>query len=214
MTSPLVSVITPTWQRHDWLLNRCMPSVRAQTYPNMEHVIVSDGPDDELDGLLWEQAHARKITDPRLTWGFLDEHDTGKHWGIPARLRALEIAQGDLIAYLDDDDEYDPRHVELLAAALAAEPDVMWVYSQMNSHLEDGNTNVIGSTMPGPCNIGTPMIMHRRELLEVASWGGADALEDWNLVERWEAAEAPRRFVPEVTVQVWPSLYHAGEASG
>ena len=49
---PLVSVITPTWLRHDWLLHRCMPSVQGQTYPHIEHIIVSDGPDPELAVLM------------------------------------------------------------------------------------------------------------------------------------------------------------------
>ena len=50
--SPTVSVITPTWQRHDLLLNRCVPSVAAQDHPAVEHVIVSDGPDPDLRGKL------------------------------------------------------------------------------------------------------------------------------------------------------------------
>jgi len=45
---PRVSVITPTWQRHDLLLSRTVPSVQAQRYPSVEHIIVSDGPDPEL----------------------------------------------------------------------------------------------------------------------------------------------------------------------
>ena len=48
MAVPLVSVITPTWQRHALLLDRCIPSVAAQDYPNVDHVVVSDGPDPAL----------------------------------------------------------------------------------------------------------------------------------------------------------------------
>ena len=48
MRTPLVSVITPTWQRADLLVNRCIPSVQAQDYPVVEHIIVSDGPDQLL----------------------------------------------------------------------------------------------------------------------------------------------------------------------
>jgi GT2 family glycosyltransferase len=151
---PLVSVITPTWQRHDLLLGRCMPSVKAQTYPNVEHVIVSDGPDEQLDKLLWEQVRERKRTDPRLTWGFLDEHDPVRHWGIPGRLQGLNYAQGDLIAYLDDDDEYTERHIEVLAEVLEDNPQVMWAYSQMISFGQADETKVIGDGVPSPCNIG------------------------------------------------------------
>jgi glycosyltransferase involved in cell wall biosynthesis len=49
---PLVSVVTSTWRRADVLMQRCIPSVMAQSYPNVEHIIVSDRPDDELLGKL------------------------------------------------------------------------------------------------------------------------------------------------------------------
>lgn len=52
MKPPLVSVITPTWNRHDLLLTRCLPSVQAQDYPAVEHVIISDGPDEDLRDFL------------------------------------------------------------------------------------------------------------------------------------------------------------------
>src|SRR5262252_1881600 len=52
MTLPSVDVVTPTWERHDVLLNRAIPSVQAQTYPNVRHIVVSDGPDMELFKLL------------------------------------------------------------------------------------------------------------------------------------------------------------------
>jgi cellulose synthase/poly-beta-1,6-N-acetylglucosamine synthase-like glycosyltransferase len=44
MNCPLVSIITPTWKRRDLLVKRALPSVAAQDYPNIEHVVVSDGP--------------------------------------------------------------------------------------------------------------------------------------------------------------------------
>jgi glycosyltransferase involved in cell wall biosynthesis len=49
---PLVPIVTSTWRRADMLMQRCIPSVMAQSYPNVEHIIVSDGPDDELLGKL------------------------------------------------------------------------------------------------------------------------------------------------------------------
>ena len=51
--SPLVAVITPTWQRTGLLLSRCIPSVQAQDYPRVEHIVVSDGPDPDLQGKLY-----------------------------------------------------------------------------------------------------------------------------------------------------------------
>jgi glycosyltransferase involved in cell wall biosynthesis len=49
VTSPLCSVITGTWQRRRAVLENAIPQVQRQTYPNLEHLIVSEGPDDDLD---------------------------------------------------------------------------------------------------------------------------------------------------------------------
>src|SRR5207253_8367684 len=43
---PLVSVITPTHGRVD-RLSRAMESVRSQTYPRIEHIVIGDGPQDD-----------------------------------------------------------------------------------------------------------------------------------------------------------------------
>jgi GT2 family glycosyltransferase len=48
----VVTVITPTWQRHEYLFDRCIPSVMNQTYAYTEHIVVSDGPDPELRMLI------------------------------------------------------------------------------------------------------------------------------------------------------------------
>ena len=65
--APLVSVVTPTWQRHEWLLERCIASVQAQTYPLIEHVIVCDGPDPGL-GPLVKDAYQFSRGSPTARW--------------------------------------------------------------------------------------------------------------------------------------------------
>ena len=154
--NPLVSVITPTWQRHDLLLKRCIPSVQAQTYPEIEHVIISDGGDPELAlkvAALYPALHV-----PPIHFHQLDNDLRGGQWGVMPRLHGLELATGDLIAYLDDDDAYRPNHVELLVQALAEDPEAGFAYSQMCSHNAQGEASVIGSPALGPCGIGTPMM--------------------------------------------------------
>ena len=191
---PLVSVITPTWCRNDLLAARCIPSVRAQTYPRVEHVIVSDGPDLVLRGVF-----AAMSAPP--VYSEIAGHDPTPHYGHHARRRGLELASGDLICYLDDDDAYRPHHVATLAAALQACPDAMWAYSAMTGR-EAAPRRVFGCDPPRCGQIGTPMLMHRRNLL--AQWGPASDVEDWRVVERWLATGVPYVFVNDVTVDVWP----------
>lgn len=204
MALPLCSVITPTWRRHDLLLDRCIPGVQAQDYPSVEHIVVSDGPDPEL---------REKLGKPGMypgrhnLWYFeLPEHDGIPHWGHLARLHGIEYASGDLIAYCDDDDALYPEHCRLLAAALDAHPEAGWASSMMASHGPGGITE-IGAGSPSCGNLGTPMIMHRREILEHGTWGPASSLEDWELVNRWIHAGIGHVKVSEITSDVWPSTF-------
>lgn len=192
--APLVSVITPTWQRHDLLLNRCVPSVAGQSYAAVEHVVVIDGPDEELGAELAAMPYGSVV------WDMLPAHAPGQRYGATARLRGLELAAGEYITYLDDDDAYRPNHCAALAAALAANPGADFAYSLMSSEGE-----VIGSDPPVYCQIGTPMIMHRRSTLQLGTWGAEGPAEDWDLVERWLSASARWVHVPVITVDVWPS---------
>lgn len=209
MDSPLVSVITPTWQRHDLLLNRCVPSVDAQTYQEIEHVIVSDGPDPEL---------AEKLFPPLRSGGrsrwftSLPSHEESPHWGHLSRLHGLQLAAGELIAYVDDDDALRPEHCALLAQALADHPEAGFAVSLMASHSVSAETE-IGHGPPSCGNIGTPMIMHRREILEYGTWGPASDFEDWELVNKWLSRDIGYVRIGEVTVDVWPSLFYGGRVT-
>jgi glycosyltransferase involved in cell wall biosynthesis len=219
---PLVSIVTPTWHRHELLFNRCIAGVQGQTYPNVEHIVVSDGPDPELAEKFQSSMPATDCQDIRQgrnhpVWFYeLPQHDLAPHWGHLARLRGIEQAAGDLIAYCDDDDTLRPEHVAKLAAALAEHPEAGWASSLMASHRPPEGADPVTEIGWGPpsCgNIGTPMIMHRREILLHGTWGPAGDFEDWDLVNRWIHAGIGYIQVPEVTVDVWPSLFFGGRVA-
>ena len=97
----------------------------------------------------------------------------------------------------------------MLAGALDSRPDAGFAYSRMVSHnTSSGGTWRVGSDPPGYGAIGTPMIMHRRGLLEVATWEQSLPSIDWDLVERWLAAGTAYVSVDVDTVNVWPSVFH------
>lgn len=206
MTQLRVSVITPTWQRHDLLLNRCVPSVQAQAYGNVEHVIVSDGPDDELALKLGAQCG-------RNGWGNvvyreLPEHDPEPHWGSYARRAGIEASRGELITYVDDDDALRPLHCELMAAALDAHPEAGFAVSRMVAH-GGPHKAVVGWGPLAPGNAGTPMICHRREILRHGNWGVPSFTEDFDLIERWLGAGVRYVSVDQETSDAWPSRYRS-----
>jgi glycosyltransferase involved in cell wall biosynthesis len=191
---PAVSVVTATWQRHDLLLARCVPAVAAQDYPALEHIIVSDGPDPELRGKLDGL--------PRVRYAELPAHDPEAQWGHYARLHGIDLAKGDYIAYLDDDNSWRPGHVQILAAALQ-ETGAGFAYGMTAVH--GRGDYVIGADPPSCGQIDTSAIMHRRGLLDLATWRWHPGIEtiDWDLVSRWMAAGATWVAVPAITADYW-----------
>lgn len=188
-----VSVITPTWQRHDLLLTRCIPSVAAQTLP-VEHVVVSDGPDPALRDLLADRA---------VAYVEVAEHaDDPCNYGARARNRGLEAATGNLVAYLDDDNAFRPQHVERLAAALDANPGVDFAYSRMFRH---GLGDTVGAAPPIHGSVDSSILMHRKDgPARFGLWPVPSPYEvDWVFVRTWLEAGATWLFVPEVTVDYY-----------
>jgi glycosyltransferase involved in cell wall biosynthesis len=206
----LVSVVTPTWQRYDLLFGRCIPSVQAQTYHGVEHVIVHDGPPEDGAGPIRMRLDAEEPGyGVPVQFDYIESHRPGGR--TRSRLRAIEMARGDLIGYLDDDDAYRPEHLALLVQALADNPEAGFAYSQMVSHDGTGMVqNVVGQYPPAQCHIGTPMIVHHREILSCATWGPDRPDEDWRLVNGWVEAGISSVYVPVPTADVYPSAQRGG----
>ena len=101
--SPLISVVIPTHQRLDLLMNRSLPSALAQSYRNFEVVVVVDGPDPETVSALTELARR----DSRVRPVFLPVNMGGSD----ARNAGVQAAGGEWIAFLDDDDEMLPHNL-------------------------------------------------------------------------------------------------------
>lgn len=193
----LISVVTPTWQRHDLLLQRCIPSVEAQVYSPVEHMIVSDGPDPQL---------ARKLATKPVQYFAVDHHEPQRHWGGPARRLGAAMAHGDLIAYLDDDDTWEPNHLSVLADALRTTPGPAFAWSRARVHRTDGTTVRIGDGPPAQGRIaGGSMLLIHREILDIADWAEPDLYEDWILIEKWIKAGIRCASVDAETVDYYPS---------
>ena len=105
---PLVSVCITTHNRADLLVERCLPSVLSQDYPNFEVVVVGDGCTDSTE------ARMAALHDPRVRFANRPPTrdlpiDPIARWsvaGADAANHTLELAKGPLLTHLDDDDEY------------------------------------------------------------------------------------------------------------
>ncbi|TKX71527.1 glycosyltransferase family A protein [Halorubrum sp. SP9] len=112
---PLVSAVVITRDRPAKLAD-ALASVRAQTYPNLELVVV-DGSDEPVESLVRRRAGDRPVTYRR---------DDGEGPGA-ARNIGIRAASGEYVAFLDDDDRWLPEKAERQVAAF--EPGVAVVYT-------------------------------------------------------------------------------------
>ena len=106
-TTPLVSVIIPTKNRADMLID-AVRSILRQTYQHFEIIIINDGGGD-VAGILSNLDQDERIVYVRLPRS--RERAYARNLGV-------EIAQGQYISYLDDDDQFYPNHLETLVSFL------------------------------------------------------------------------------------------------
>lgn len=126
---PLVSVILPTFNRAA-LLREAIESALAQTYRNLEVIVIDDGSVDETPRVLAELS----ARDPRVRTFRQDNAGVSA-----ARNHALALSQGDYIAYLDSDDIWLPWKVELQLEVFGACPNVGMVWTDMDAIGPTGN---------------------------------------------------------------------------
>lgn len=123
-----------------------------------------------------------------------------RDWGVWARLQALSWGHGEVIAYLDDDNAWRPHHLASLVPLLI---DADFAYSRMAQHGRAGQYAEVGEWPPRLGGIDTSVIVHRRSLLELATWEPAGYASDWDLVRRWLEAGARGAFLDQVTMDYY-----------
>ena len=96
---PLISVVVPVY-RVEKYLDHCIQSIVAQTYSNLEILLVDDGSPDGSGAICdrWAQKDARIRVFHKENAG-----------AGAARNTALDAAKGDLIAFVDSDDYLHPN---------------------------------------------------------------------------------------------------------
>jgi glycosyltransferase involved in cell wall biosynthesis len=111
-SSPLVSIITPVLNSAS-TVELTLASVAAQTYPNIEHIVV-DG--ESTDGTIDILRGFRSVVP--LHW--LSEPDAGMYAAIN---KGVRMARGEILAYLNADDLYLPWSVEQAVTTLVSSGD-------------------------------------------------------------------------------------------
>jgi glycosyltransferase involved in cell wall biosynthesis len=129
MSSPLVSVVVPTFNRAH-VLPRAVASALAQTHQNVQVVIADDGSTDgtcELVARLWAD-------EPRVEYHYQENNGVSA-----ARNLGFAHSRGEFVALLDSDDEWVPWKLELQLAAFRAYPDAGMIWTDMRAIAVDGH---------------------------------------------------------------------------
>jgi glycosyltransferase involved in cell wall biosynthesis len=115
---PLVTVRIATYNRAEVLCERTLPSVLRQTYANWEAIVVGDACTDDTEERI------RALGDERIRFINLpfrgpypdDDRTRWRVIGVNPMNTGMRLARGQWIAPLDDDDEFDADHIEVLLA--------------------------------------------------------------------------------------------------
>jgi glycosyltransferase involved in cell wall biosynthesis len=136
---PLVSIVTPSFNQGRYI-TETIKSVLAQTYENIEYIVIDGGSSDETIDIL------RKYESDGLKW--LSEPDEGQSDAIQ---KGFEKARGEIIGWLNSDDVLLPTTVEKVVRAFDGVPDIGLVYGDLL--LIDQEGSPITSCSSGPLSL-------------------------------------------------------------
>jgi glycosyltransferase involved in cell wall biosynthesis len=120
-----VSVIIPTYNRAN-LIPRAVASALANVARGDEVIVVDDGSTDNTEEVLAPYCDRIRLI-------------RGRHAGAgAARNLGIEAARGELVAFLDSDDEWLPNKLAVQKTAFAARPDVLFCFSDFAVRDQDG----------------------------------------------------------------------------
>jgi glycosyltransferase involved in cell wall biosynthesis len=144
--SPLVSVVLPAFN-HAAYVGHAIASVAAQTYANIELVVIDDGSQDATPAVIAEYL----ASFPRPSRFVRRENR-----GAPATLNeAAALARGPYLAFLNSDDAYAPGRIAALVDAIARRGHA-WGFSLVTNALEGD------AARPAP---GTDVLQKQRNFL-------------------------------------------------
>lgn len=115
MTQPLVTVITPSYNQGRFI-KETIESVLTQSYSNIEYIVVDGGSTDETLSIL--ESYKDRLV-------YISEKDKGQSDAIN---KGFRMAHGEIVAWLNSDDVYEPGCVQKAVDEFKKNRDLGLVY--------------------------------------------------------------------------------------
>ena len=206
-----VSIIIPTHNRPDILMERAVPSVLNQeTKHEIELIVIGDG----TDSLSVERMGDLVSRDSRVTFENLPKNPNLPEsktmaWNVLggyARNRGHDLATGEYVGGLDDDDEFTANHIEVLVGALEWYS-VDFAYGKSLAFKSDGRKQLYGRWPPGYTALCDGAAIWRRSLQYRYDPKCIDRglPEDGDLWERMKAGGVKFTFVDKIIHHYYPN---------
>lgn len=209
MVNLSVSIILPTYN-HAHLLYGCLDNILAQTFQNYEILIIDDGSTDVTRQTVEKFKEIKQLQD-KIYYIYQ------KHSGVSkARNTGIINASNNLIAFIDDDDRWDRRKLELQLKAMNQDKEIALSYTNLFLVYENSGHKILQSkrmkmvdgyifeVLLDKCFIITSSVIALKDvLLDVGLFDETiNVCEDWDLWLR-VAYKYKIGYIPE------PLLYYS-----
>lgn len=163
---PRISIITPSYNQGQYI-EETIRSVLLQDYPNLEYIIIDGGSTDSTLQVL-------KKYDRFITW--ISEPDEGQTDAIN---KGLKKASGDIVAYLNSDDIYEPGTLKRIADVFFQHTAVSMIYgdiihidenSRILEHHKTGKVHLEKYLMAGECYLPQPSVFFRKNVMDTVGY--------------------------------------------
>ena len=166
MTTPRVSIVVPVYNGEKYVAET-LDSVLAQTYGNLQLIVVDDGSTDRTAGILSRYAGAVSL---------LAQENRGQSASLN---RAWREAEGSIVGYISADDRLEPRAVEELVGILESSPECVMVYpdywlidaiGRKLKLVRAPEFSHASALIDGVCPVGPGALFRRTVLDQVGGW--------------------------------------------
>jgi GT2 family glycosyltransferase len=204
---PKFSIIFPVWNKSEEMLQQALDSILNQVYENWE-ICISDG---SSENILEVKDYLKGFRDEypnKVKLSFLPNKLREKINIIENSNKAIGLATGEYVVFMDCDDELSPNCLLELAKQIDENPEVDFLYSDFDKIDEDGrrydpsfwpdwSPHTLTSQM-----YTTHVTCYRKDVLEELGGlvKGTEGAQDWDLVLRyvteyegkWDVVHVPK----------------------